>query len=63
MNPGLMDEEKSFIVKLLPHSVQRCVVISLSILAVPTGERYDENQFLPKLLLLISKYANLAIFW
>ena len=45
------------------HTQCRDVWSSLFQYLLPTGERYDENQFLPKLLLLISKYANIAIFW
>ena len=45
------------------HTQCRDVWSSLLQYLLPTGERYDENQFLPKLLLLISKFANTAIFW
>ena len=46
-------------VKLLPHSWQRSVVISLSMYTI---NWYDENQFHPKLLLFISNYAFVANF-
>ena len=45
--------------KLLPHSLQRSVVISLSMYTI---NWYDENQFHLKLLFFISKYAFVANF-
>ena len=56
-----MDEEKNFLSKAFATATLSAEMCGQYLL--PTGERYDENQFLPKLLLLISKYANIDIFW